>query len=231
MRRTALVTGGTRGIGLAIVENLSKDHNVAVVWQSTPPESLSDEVLHLELDLTQSGSCKTAIENVITKFSRLDVIVNNAGVAASTPKDAFNHEDHQKIMDVNLFVPSQLLSHALPHLKRGASIINISSVNAVLPPRTAAIFGASKAALNLWTRAMAKELGEEGIRVNAVAPGAIDISDKPRSPELRELFLKDTALGRLGKPEDVASVVRFLAGEDAGFVTGEILSVSGGYRL
>jgi 3-oxoacyl-[acyl-carrier protein] reductase len=78
---------------------------------------------------------------------------------------------------------------------------------------------------------MAKELGPQGIRVNAVAPGAITVADNPRPDELNALFLKDTALGRLGEPEDIARVVRFLASEDAGFITGEILSVAGGYRL
>lgn len=78
---------------------------------------------------------------------------------------------------------------------------------------------------------MAKELGPLGIRVNAVAPGAIDTSDKPRPEDLAALFIKDTALGRLGTPQDVARVIRFLAGEDAGFLTGEVLTVSGGYRL
>jgi 3-oxoacyl-[acyl-carrier protein] reductase len=78
---------------------------------------------------------------------------------------------------------------------------------------------------------MAKELGTEGVRVNAVAPGAVNVPDKPRSPEQIELFVKDTALGRIGEPDDIARVVRFLSSEDAKFITGEVLTVSGGYRL
>jgi len=123
------------------------------------------------------------------------------------------------------------LAAALPHLQSGAAVVNISSVNAVLPPKGAALFGASKAALNLWTRAMAKELGSKGIRVNAVAPGAINIAENPRPAGLTELFVKETALGRIGTPQDIARAVRFLASEDARFVTGEVLTVSGGYRL
>ena len=87
------------------------------------------------------------------------------------------------------------------------------------------------AALNLWTRAMAKELGASGIRVNAIAPGAINITEKPRSTELIDLFVKDTALGRIGTPRDIAKAVRFLASDDAEFIKGQILEVSGGYRL
>lgn len=119
----------------------------------------------------------------------------------------------------------------MPHLKPGACVVNISSVNAELPPKGAAIYGASKAALNLWTRGMAKELGARGIRVNAIAPGAINIAEEPRTDELTELFVQDTALGRIGTPTDIARAVRFLASEEASFITGEVLTVSGGYRL
>ena len=122
------------------------------------------------------------------------------------------------MLDINLLAPGMLLAAALPYLKSGASVINISSGNAVLPPRGAAIYGASKAALNLWTRGMAKELGPKGIRVNAVAPGATNLPEAPRSPELTQLFVNDTALGRIGTPLDVARAVRFLAGDDAGFI-------------
>lgn len=231
MSRTALVTGGTRGIGLAIAQDLSKDHNVAVTWNSTPPQGASNDVLAVQGDLTDDGCCVSVVKSVIDHFGQLDVIVNNAGVVQSTPKDTFDAQAQRAIMDVNLLVPSDLLAAALPYLKPGASIVNISSVNAVLPPKAAAIYGASKAALNLWTRAMAKELGPDGIRVNAVSPGAINVPDNPRPDALIDLFVKDTALGRIGTPEDIARVVRFLAGADAGFITGEILAVSGGYRL
>ena len=110
-------------------------------------------------------------------------------------------------------------------------MISVSSVNAELPPKGAVAYGASKAALNNWTRAMAKELGPRGIRVNAVAPGAIERPEAPRPEELLKLFVDLTALGRAGVPEDIAKVVRFLAGDGAGFITGEIITVSGGYRL
>ncbi|MFT6023945.1 MAG: 3-oxoacyl-[acyl-carrier protein] reductase [Ascidiaceihabitans sp.] len=231
MIKTALITGGTRGIGLAIAKELAVDHNVAVVWNSTPPEGLPDGIFTIQADLTKDGSCKAAVAAVIGKFGQLDIIVNNAGIVQSTPKEHFDVDAQRAILDVNLLVPSNLLADALPHLKAGASVINISSVNAQLPPRTAAIYGASKAALNLWTRAMAKELGPDGIRVNGVAPGAINVSEKPRPPELTALFVNETALGRIGEPEDIARVVRFLSSDSAGFITGEILTVSGGYRL
>ncbi len=233
MEKVVLVTGGARGIGRAIVEDLSRDHRVAFTWLSTEPDAASnkDNCLALQSDLSDLSQAENLISDVVDHFGRLDVIVNNAGLVRSTPKEEFNPEDHRAILDLNLLAPAALLSAALPHLKRGASIVSISSVNAELPPRDAVTYGASKAALNLWTKAMAKELGPDGIRVNAVAPGAINIPEDPRSDELTQLFVDDTALGRIGTPEDIAKAVRFLVSDASEFVTGEVLTVSGGYRL
>jgi len=227
----SLVTGGARGIGRVIAKDLARDHDVAIIWRTTKPAGLPDNVHAIQCDLTEAESSTSVIGEVIRRFGRLDVIVNNAGLVHTTPKDAFDAAAQRAILDVNLLVPAALLAAALPHLKPGASIVNISSVNAVLPPRDAAIYGASKAALNLWTRAMAKELGPQGIRVNAVAPGAINIPEEPRSPEMTRLFVQETALGRIGTPDDIARAVRFLASDQSDFITGEVLTVSGGYRL
>ncbi len=212
---------------------MAEDHRVALTWHRTEPQPLPNDrpALTLQSDLTQEGQPEDVVRRVIDRFGRLDVIINNAGLVQATPKDSFSRKDHRAILDLNLLVPAALLAAALPHLQRGASIVSISSVNAELPPRDAATYGASKAALNLWTRAMAKELGPNGIRVNAVAPGAINIPEAPRPDDLTDLFVQNTALGRVGIPEDIARAVRFLASEDASFITGEVLTVSGGYRL
>ncbi len=233
MDKVALITGGARGIGRAIVEDLGRDHQIAFTWlASTPDVDVPDsDILAIRSDLTQEDQPVRVVEQVIERFGRLDIIVNNAGLVRSTPKEVFEAQDHRDILDLNLIAPIALLTAALPYLQSGSSVVNISSMNATLPPRDAATYGASKAALNLWTRAMAKELGPQGIRVNAVAPGAINIPEAPRPDDLTELFVKDTALGRVGVPEDIARVVRFLASDAAGFITGEVLGVTGGYRL
>lgn len=231
MPKTVLITGGARGVGRAIAKELASDHNVAITWRNSKPDALPEGAFAIRADLTKAESSKTVVANVLDRFGRLDVIVNNAGFSLSTPKECFDAASCRAILDVNLLAPADLLAAALPYLKSGAAIVNLSSVNAVLPPRDAAIYGASKAALNLWTRAMAKELGPQGIRVNAIAPGAINIPEEPRSADLTQLFVQDTALGRIGTPDDVASAVRFIASEQARFITGEVLTVSGGYRL
>ncbi|MEL7211672.1 MAG: SDR family oxidoreductase [Pseudomonadota bacterium] len=231
MARTVLITGGARGLGEALVADFAQDHDVALVWNTSAPQGLPEGVLAIQGDLTAPGVCKDVVPQVMAHFGRLDVIVNNAGTVAMSPREIFDGPAQRAILDVNLLAPGDLLAAALPHLTEGAAVVNISSVNAVLPPAGASIYGASKAALNLWTKAMAKELGPQGIRVNAVAPGAFEVADKERPSELIEAFVGMTAMGRLATPEDIAPVVRFLTSDAARFVTGEVVTVSGGYRL
>ncbi len=150
----------------------------------------------------------------ISSGALIDVLVNNAGIVALSSLDDVDLDAYGAMFDVNVLAPYGLLAAAVPHLDRGSAVINIF-----------------KAALELSTRGMAKELGPLGIRVIGVAPGAIDVEDAPRSADLRKRFIADTALDRLGAPDDIAAVVRFLASDSAGFMTGEALTVSGGYRL
>jgi len=230
-RKVALVTGGARGLGRAIALDLAEDHHVAVTYRTTHPDEGLDGIFSIKADFLDRTSHKSVIDAVIGHFGRLDVIVNNAGSLEVSPVSDFDMDEFRVINDVNLLAPHGLLAAALPHLKSGAAIVNISSVNAVLPPKGAALYGASKAALDLWTRAMAKELGPQGIRVNAVAPGAVNIPEAPRDAALTTAFVEMTALGRLATPGDIAGAVRFLASDAASAITGEILTVSGGYRL
>ncbi|MFK7835458.1 MAG: SDR family NAD(P)-dependent oxidoreductase [Sulfitobacter sp.] len=228
MKPVALITGGVRGIGRGIVENLATDHTIALTYNRTPPDALTaiyPDLLPLQADLSQQGTAEDVIAQVIQHFGQLDVLVNNAG---SLLMDA---DDTGQNHAVNVAAPVALLNAALPHLNRGASVINISSINAVLPAMGAVSYSASKAALDTWTRGMAKTLGPRGIRVNGVAPGAIERAESPRPADLVKAFVDMTALGRSGLPEDIAKVVRFLASDQAGFITGETITVSGGYRL
>lgn len=225
------MTGGARGIGRAIIEDLSRDHAVALLYNTTRPDWAGPAIKSVQGDLRDPETARSTVASVIEAFGRLDVIVHNAGLVVPTPFEAYDPDTARSIFDVNVLAAQALLSAALPYLKEGAAIVNISSVNAVLPPKGASLYGASKAALELWTRAAAKEMGPKGIRVNAVSPGAIDIDDAPRDAALRQAFIDMTALGRLGTPQDIAKAVRFLCSDAASFLTGEVLVVSGGYRL
>ncbi|MEL6451042.1 MAG: SDR family oxidoreductase [Pseudomonadota bacterium] len=229
-RRSVLVTGGARGIGAAIVADLLPDHDVTVQYNSTAPEA-DAPYASVQGDFFFADTPHRVVDAALAAHGRLDVIIHNAGTAVASPLDSYDLDAARGVFDVNLFAAQGLLAAALPHLQPGATMVSISSVNAVLPPGGAALFGASKAGLELWTRGAAKELGPKGIRINAIAPGAIDVADAPRDAALIQAFVGMTALGRMGQPADIAQAVRFLISDAAAFITGEVLTVSGGYRL
>lgn len=231
MTKVVLVTGAARGIGKVIAYDLCRDYNLAITWRTTTPDEMPSNILAIHADLLDDHVAQDVIDKTVGHFGRIDAIVNNAGLVPSSPEQAADRAFSRKTFDLNVLAPEALLMAALPHLQSGASIVNISSLNAFFPPDGGAVYGASKAALNLWTRGMAKELGPRGIRVNAVAPGAINLPDEPRSPEVIDQVIHETALGRIGRPEDIARAVRFFIEPASGFITGEVLTVAGGYQL
>ena len=229
MKRVALVTGAARGIGKSIATDLARDHGLAITYRSSDPADLLNlypGTLAIKTDFTRPDTAQQVIDAVLSKYGRVDTLVLNAGAIS-----AEDSPDASDVVQVNLWANDALLKAAVPHLRPGSCVVAISSINAILPALSAVLYSASKAALNTWVRGMAKNLGAKGIRVNAVAPGAINTPDAPREAELTQLFVDNTALGRIGRPDDIAKAVRFLASDDAGFITGEVLTVSGGYRL
>ncbi|MBY5934027.1 SDR family oxidoreductase [Tateyamaria omphalii] len=232
--KTALVTGATRGLGHAIALDLAKDHNVAITWRGTAPTGLLTDhpnTADFQIDLANPDATAALPKRVIDRFGSLDVIVNNAGSILTD--DAENY-DAQKIatnFNVNVNAPMGLVAAALPHLEPGAAIVNISSQNARLPAMVAHSYSASKAALDTWTKVAAKALGPKGIRVNAVAPGAVNTPEATRPDDITDMIINDSALRRMAKPDDIAAAVRFLASDAAGAITGAILDVNAGYRL
>ncbi|MEM8655387.1 MAG: SDR family oxidoreductase [Pseudomonadota bacterium] len=227
-RKAVLVTGGARGIGAGIVADLARDHDVMVHYNTTLPDTDCPSV---QGDLTNADVPAQLVDTTIARFGRIDAVVHNAGDISTSALDSFTPDAYGRMFEVNLFAAQGLLAAAARHFGAEACMVNISSVNAVLPPMGAAMYGASKAALDLWTRGAAKEMGPRGIRINGVAPGAIDVPDAGRDDALKQAFVGMTALGRMGLPEDIASAVRFLLSDAASFITGETLTVSGGYRL
>ncbi len=237
--KTALVTGGSRGIGRAICHRLAAE-GAEILLHYHQDEKAAREVAgaspHFRLfqaDLAHPAE----IDRLITALgdTRLDFLINNAGVWLPSPVGETTVERMDRILDTNLKGPFWLVNRALPLLNTGARIINISSVAAktgVAGGRS--LYGASKAALESLTRNWALELAPRGILVNAVEPGylATDMTAAHfRDPAVLRRAIDRHPLGRMSTPEDVADVVAFLCSDDARFITGQSLNVSGGFVI
>lgn len=233
-REVALVTGGARGIGLAVARALTRDGAaVAVVDRERGEEDLEgrDRFHFVQRDVRDFAGAESAVEEIDRVLGPLTIAVLNAGVSRDGPSWRLGEEAWREVIDVNLtgaFAYARAAAAAMRERGRGA-LVFVSSINALRGKFGLANYAASKAGLVALTRTMARELGPRGIRVNAVAPGYIlTRMTAGLAPRFLDQALAETALGRLGKPEDVADVVAFLASEKARHVTGVVLPVDGG---
>lgn len=244
--KVALVTGGASGIGRATALELAAHGvDVAVLDLAAPAqassllaeiEKLGRRALYFHGDVGDRASVADLIEQTVAKFGRLDILVNNAGINVRKPLLDLEVEDVEKVWHVILwgtFHCSQLAARQMVRQGQGGSIVNISSVHAYRPFPTATAYNGAKAAINHMAATWAGELAQHGIRVNSIEPGWIDTPGERRtfSTETIEREGKKLPLGRLGQPEEIARAVRFLASDDASYITGTILRVDGGFIL
>ena len=237
--KVALVTGGSRGIGAAVCRELARaGARVAVNFRSgrEEAEAIASEVGGIAAggDVGNPEDANALVEGVEAELGDLDVVVNNAGVTRDTLIARMSDEDWEVVIDTNLrgaFNTSRAVSRKMLRRRSGA-IVNLTSVVGLRGNPGQANYAASKAGIIGLTKALARELGTRGVRVNAVAPGYIDTAlTDVLSEKLRAAILANTPLGRLGEPEDVARAVRFLCSDEAAFVTGEVLLVDGGLGM
>ena len=251
--KTAVITGGARGIGLAITRRLT-EAGAAVVIADTDTEEAENVVVQLKsqeidihyvkCDVTIEAEVKQMVDDVLKKVGSIDILVNNAGIYPRKSLEEMSGEDFRRVLSVNLtgtFLCSRYVAEAMTSRGEGGCIINIASIEALHPSSTGmSAYDASKGGVLMLTKSMASELGKHDIRVNAIAPGAIktrgmlsQTSPSRDRSQLKELksFLSRIALGRLGDADDIARTALFLASDMAEYITGEMIVVDGGYLV
>ncbi len=239
--KTALVTGGSRGIGRAVALLLAKEGaKVYVSYLNNAPaaeevkaaaEESGWEIHMVKGDVRSEEDASRIVDQILEKEGVLDILVNNAGIVKDSLLVAMEKEQWQDVLDTNLggvYHFTRAVAQPMMMQKKGR-IINVSSFSGKRGGKGQANYAASKAAVNAFTRAVALELAAKGVTVNAVAPGMIetDMSKNVRNLAA-DMILSKIPLGRYGKPEDVAGVVAFLASEDAAYITGTVIAVDGG---
>ena len=237
--KSALITGGSRGIGAAIAKRLAADGaNVAITYTKGADaaasvvkeiEQAGRKAIAIQADATDAAAVKAAVEKAVATFGRLDVLVNNAGTEIPKTFEETTLEEMDQVIGVNVrgvFVATQA---ALKHMKNGGRIIMIGSSvgERVLTPGLVP-YAATKGAVKIFTQGLSREVGSRGITVNNIQPGPIDTDLNPAAGDWAAPQKAVTALGRYGRVEEVAALVSFVAGPESSYITGASLTVDGG---
>jgi 3-oxoacyl-[acyl-carrier protein] reductase len=238
--KVALVTGAARGIGRAVALRLARDGAAVVVNYSGSAEQAREVVRLIEqaggravavqADVSQAGDVRRLFDAAFEAFGRLDILVNNAGVMFTKPVAEVGEGEFDRIFAVNVRGTFLCCREAARRMAEGGRIVNLSSSTTALMLPGYAAYVATKGAVEQFSHVLAKELGPKGITVNVVSPGPTDteLFGQGKTEEQKQQFARMAALGRLGRPEDIAAVVALLAGPDAGWVTGQNVRANGG---
>nr|WP_275671198.1 3-oxoacyl-ACP reductase family protein [Sphingopyxis sp. BSN-002] len=237
--KAALVTGGSRSIGAAIARRLAADGAAVAITYSASPDSAASVVAEIEAaggkaiaiaaDAGDPDAVRAAVIQTVEAFGGIDILVNNAGVAVNAPIEDFRFEDYERMLAVNVtgvFVATQ---EAARRMKVGGRIIHIgSSMTRYAAFPTASVYTLTKGAITGFNRSLARDLGPKGITVNAVHPGPTDTDMNPADGPVAAIVGPGMAIGRYGQPAEIASIVAFLASDEAAFVTGADIVADGG---
>ncbi len=250
--KSAVVTGGASGIGFAIVYRLAEAGACVVIADIEPDASQALETLkehglaaeYVQCDVTSEDAVRALIDGAAARYGGIDILINNAGIFPHLYLEQTSLSDFQRVIAVNLagtFLCSKEASRHMIEQKRGGCIINLASIDAVHPSASGmTAYDASKGGVLTLTKSLAKELGKHAIRVNAIAPGGIvtaGVKMQTRGSGGKEgkaqlkAFLAHMALGRMGRPDEVARIALFLASDLASYMTGSMVTVDGGYLI
>ena len=239
--KVAVVTGAARGIGLAISKKfLEEGFRVAIldIDQKTLSKTIkqffdTNNVLGLECDVSEPDQVDQSVNRVVEQFERIDVLVNNAGIAEFKPMLETTYEEWSRILAVNLNGPFICSQACAPFMLKneGGSIVNIASISGLRASTLRIAYGTSKAALMHLTKQQAAELGNKGVRVNAIAPGPVDtaMAKEVHTADIRSDYHDVIPLNRYGLEEEIADAVWFLCSDSASYINGQIIAADGGF--
>ena len=230
-----LISGGSRGIGRACVELFAgKGFKITSLSRTGKPDNAVDGVFYLQCDVKDPEAVKEAVSKAVEENGSVDVLISNAGISVSGLAQDFKYQDYRDVMDTNFGGLFNLASSVIPYMVRQGKgvILATSSMWGQTGASCEALYSASKGAVDSYIKALAKELGPSGIRVNAVSPGAIDTDMMSVfDDDVKQVICDDTPLGKLGTPNDIAEVMYFLQSDKASFITGQIIGANGGYLI
>ena len=244
MDKVAFITGATRGIGKQIAITFAQNgYDIAINYRTENDDlkNTKEEIekynvnfLAVQGDVSNFEDCERFTQEIIEKYGKIDVLVNNAGITKDTLIMRMKKEDFENVIDVNLVGTFNVTKNVIPHMIKAHSgrIVNISSVVGISGNAGQTNYAASKAGIIGFTKSLAKEVGSRGVLVNAVAPGFIQTQmTQVLKDDIKEEIAKNIPLKRMGTVRDVANVVKFLASEESSYVTGQVIQVDGGMLM
>lgn len=237
--QVALVTGGARGIGKAVVEAFCKEGAVVAFWDVLEEgkelaNSLTEQghqAIFQHVDVTKREEVAQAVAKVMEQFGKIDILINNAGIIRDKSFLKMSDQEWQSVLDVNLNGVFNVTKEVVPHMKAASygRVASASSINAIMGAFGQTNYCSTKAAIIGFTKALAREVGKDGITVNAVAPGFIQTDMTASMPEeVIAAGIQQIPVRRVGLPEDIANAYLFLSAKESGFINGEVLNVNGG---
>lgn len=233
--KVVIVTGGSSGIGKKISERFFNEE-ATVIASSSKDRKTKDDFAFIKADVREESDVKNLIERVVEKYGKIDILINSAGIYSQNQYDIVNLsvDEFDDSMNVNFRGIFLTTKYALPYLlKSNGNIINISSVLGLVPEKESSIYCSSKAAVNMFTKVLALNYADKGVRVNSICPGPIDtpMLDKNIPSNEMKKYLEENPMKRAGTTDEVANLVLFLASDKASYITGGIYTVDGGESL